>query len=150
MRIDIDVRGEKQASRKILRMGRRAGDTRPVLTAVAHKLAEIEEERFDHEGPGWAPLAQSTVAQKAREGLNPGILDATGTLRQSLSSLGAADQLLIIHDGLLVFGTTVPYAGAHQRGTGHVPQRKVIDLQERDKRLVVKTIQRWLIEGIVV
>lgn len=150
MRIDIDVRGEKQASRAILRMGQRAGDTRPVLAVVARQIAEIEETRFDDEGPGWAPLAESTLAQKARQGLNSGILDATGRLRQSLSSIGAPDQLLIIHDGLLVFGTTVPYAGVHQRGSSRVPQRKVIDLQEGDKRLIVKTIQRWVIEGIAI
>lgn len=84
----------------------------------------------------WPPLAQSTLAEKARKGFLSDILVRSGQLRASFRALRLSD------DGM-VFGTDVPYAKYHDSdlprklgpdGEAILPQRKLLKKLERDEQ----------------
>jgi phage gpG-like protein len=151
VRLDLDVFGDKQVARELLRFGDRAADVRPAWNAIIGRLERLEAEQFDSQGGrgsgGWAPLAPATVAEKARRGLDPRILHATGRLRASLTGRGG-DAIRESHPDEMRFGTSVPYARFHQQGTSRMPRRREIELRELDRHMIfVQTVQRFLVTG---
>lgn len=149
MRIEADVAGDKQVSRELLRLGARSANMAPALRKVAGLVAGSSGRRFASQGPGWAPLAQSTLTQRALEGTGSRILDRSGALKASVSGVGAPGQQLVVTDSFLLFGTTVPYAGFHQKGAPNagIPARKIFDLNAADRTGIVKTLQRYALTG---
>ncbi len=147
MLVELDVFGDTQLKRRLLRFADGATDASPAFQTIADDLRDLERRQFASQGSsasaGWAPLAPSTVTRKARLGLDPRILHATGRLRASLEGHGAG-HLEIVQPHQLVFGTTVPYARHHQHGTEIMPRRRPIELREQDRRQVVRTLQRHL------
>ena len=114
MRLSIDAVGEDAVAAELLTLGARAGDVRPALAAIADDFHESERRLFASQGGGrWAPLAPSTVAAKARAGLDTRILHATGALAASLT--GGPDGVLRITSDSLEAGTSVPHARFHAR-----------------------------------
>lgn len=145
MRFEFEVHGDKLVSRKLVRFGNRAIDAAPAFRLIADDMRHYETERFDSAGNGtWAPLEASTIAQKARKGLDPRILHATERLRRSLTSDHAPDQELIITPAFMVFGSKVPYAQFHQKGEG-VPTRKPLGFTEGQKRQILRRLQAHVI-----
>lgn len=118
-------------------------DLVPAYEAIAAAFRRIEQRRFDSEGPGWAELAASTVAQRERLGIGgshpilsrKGIVDRGrrgGQLRTSLTTKGAKNSVVRPEvDGLFV-GTADPVAKYHQEGTAKMPARPLVDLNEAD------------------
>lgn len=112
----------------------------PQIVADFH---HIEKRRFAKEGPGWAPLAATTAAERSRLGIggtNP-ILDRTGAsyrgrtggqLKRSLTETGAKGSVVRMGVDNMFVGTTDPVADFHQYGTKRMPQRKVVDFTEAD------------------
>lgn len=152
MRLSLDVFGDVQVDRELLRFADRAVDARPAWDAIMHQLGVLEREQFDSQGArasgGWAPLAPSTVADKARRGLDPRILHATGKLRASLTEPAGPDAIRESLPNAMRYGTSVPYARFHQQGTGRTPQRREIELTATDRhRMFVQTMQRFLVTG---
>lgn len=99
-------------------------DLPELFTMFGPVMGEIESEQWATEARGsWAPLAPSTVEQKAREGWPPDILVRTGDLRDSLTDPARA---LEVHLVEATYGTDVSYAGYHQDGTDRMPARQVI------------------------
>ncbi len=146
MRLSLDVYGEEQISRELLRFSSYVGDPSPAFHQIADDMREDIGHRFEEEGPGWAPLAQTTLAAKAAAGLPPEILQATRRLMRSLSQKGE-DHVEEIGDDFLRFGSSVPYGRFHQKGTSQMPARKVIDFTEADRRGFVRTLQRYIRTG---
>ncbi len=69
--------------------------------------------------PAWAPLADSTVADRIRQGFSPlEPLLRTGTLRDSYSSTTSG--------GEAVIGSTSDIALWQEQGTEHIPPRPVL------------------------
>lgn len=148
MLIELSAHGDVQVSRRLLRFGERAINAAPAFEFIATELMRIEREQFDTEGQrssgGWAPLAESTLAQKT----GPSILVESGELKASLTERGHPSQRLIISDTFMVFGSEVDYAAYHQRGTAHMPRRRPLELTEHDRaHTVVRTLQRWITTG---
>lgn len=149
MRLEIDVFGDKQLARDLLRLGDRIEDATPAFREMLTKLAGIEREQFASEGGrgsgGWAPLAASTLATKRANGLDEHILVATGRLRASLTGVApGGDARREVHPTEMVFGTNVPYARYHQLGTIRIPRRRFLELTELDRReAFVKVLQRF-------
>lgn len=148
MRLVTDTLGEQAVARDLLRFGQNATDVRPAMEEIANSLRRSTTRQFDSQGAygsgGWDQLADSTIARKRAAGLDPRILHATRRLRDSLTEEGNDEQISIArHDGL-DFGTTVPYAGFHQKGEG-VKQRRPVQLPESDRREVVRILQRHLV-----
>lgn len=146
MEIVLEVLGDVELARKLVRFAGRANNVRPVLESLAHDFLSIERAQFKSEGArgsgGWAPLAPSTVAK--RGSAHP-ILFETGALYDSLTKPGNKGAVRnITADGMTV-GTTVPYARFHQHGTGRMPRRRPVEFTEADRRAWVKAIQRFIV-----
>jgi phage gpG-like protein len=122
-------------------------DIAPAYDALYATFRKIEAKRFNAEGPGWAELAPSTVAQR---GSDHPILVApdgrgrrSGQLRRSLTTKGAKGAVVEpLPDGLFM-GTDDPLAKVHHKGTDRagrdhttkIPARPLIDLTEADAEL---------------
>jgi phage gpG-like protein len=148
VRLHLDVYGEEQIDRELLRFSSYVGDPSPAFHKIADDMREDIGHRFEAEGPGWAKLAASTLAAKAAAGLPPEILQATRKLMRSLSQKGAG-HVEEVGDDFLRFGSSVPYGKFHQKGTTKMPERKVIDFTEADRRGFVRTLQRYIRTGEV-
>lgn len=112
--------------------------------AIAGDFRRMMRQRFDDEGPGWEPLAASTLARKAKKGYPPDILHATGVLRDSLTKTGAAGSVVRITPDELFIGTSDPVARHHQDGTPKMPQRKIVDLGPDESARWGSILQRAL------
>lgn len=143
MRVDVEVFGDTLVSRELLRFSDRAGNMEPVWDDVTDVLATAFERNFAQEGPRWSPLKASTIRSRIAQGYAPGpILTRSGKYRETMTTG------LETHKNpseLVVVAPVVPGA-YHQGGTSRMPARP-LRLTESEKRQVVKTIQRYLIEG---
>ena len=144
MQVDVEVFGDTLVSRKLLRFSDKAGNMEPVWDDVTDDvLAPAFERNFKQEGPGWAQLRPSTIRSRIAQGYAPGpILTRSGRYRKDMTTG------LTTHKNpseLVVVAPTVPGA-YHQSGTRKMPARP-LRLTENEKQQVVKTIQRFLIEG---
>jgi phage gpG-like protein len=153
MRLEFEVHGEKLVSRNLLRLSNRITDASPAFEHIAGQLLGWEGDLFDSEGDSagrpWAPLRKTTLDAKLRRHQDPHILVATGALRDSLTMKGAEDQTIIITPSSLTFGSTVPHARFHQRGTDRTPQRRPLDLSEANRKAMVRTLQRHVLVGVL-
>lgn len=153
MRINLDIAGDRQLSRELLRVGERGQDMRPAFTAIGTFWLDETREQFNTEGGhasgGWKPLAPETVRRKALAGLDPRILRATGALFTSLTERGRKGSLLRITKNELRFGSTLPYAAVHQRpkASNRLPQRRPVELTEAARKESVRILQRWIVTG---
>ena len=116
--IRISIDGIQQVRRELDRIDARISNTAPFWRSVAvpiikGKLRDI----FSQEGPGWAPLEESTLRSRKYPGLP--ILEQTGDLKASLLD----HPVLQISRNELLFGTNNPYAPFHEHGTRRMPAR---------------------------
>lgn len=155
MLIELEIFGDVQLRRELLRFKDATADASPAFEQIlmgtgrgSFSLRKIEGKQFATQGKfasgGWTKLAPSTVAQKARRGLDPRILHATGRLSASLTGPGPG-HIEIVTPQSMIFGTEVPYARFHQSGTHRMPRRRPIELREQDRRGMVRTLQRHLL-----
>jgi phage gpG-like protein len=167
VRFELELAGDRQVSREILRVSERAGDAAPVFRSIADYLRSVEKRQFDSHGltgsGGWAPLATSTLLSKygvlhgthlrhgqfTRKALRASmaILVETGALRDSLTSAGDEHHREIVRSDELIFGTSVSYAKYHQHGTRRMPRRRPLELSETQRKQVIRMLQRWIIKG---
>ena len=147
--ISFEVFGDKQVERELLRLSDAAADMRPAGERFMEYMRSVERTQFDSQGRtgsgGWAPLKPRTVASKAARGLDPRILRATDRLRKSLTNKTSPDHIEEINADSFFFGSRVSYGSFHQTGTRRMPQRRPVELSERNRRAVVKIIQSHLI-----
>lgn len=140
----ITERGAGKAARDVNQLGRRASDVRPATSAVRTAFRQAEERRFDTGGAGsWPKLAEATREWKARRGLDPRILRATGALYRAMTAARAAGQVDERHPDELHFGTTLPYAKYHEQGKG-VPKRDPIELTSQDRHKITQAIEKYI------
>lgn len=142
MRVDVEVRGDREASELVSRLARRMEDGRPALRGLVDLILEAEQERFAGRGQRWKRLAASTLRRKKGRG-RPLVL--TGELMRSLTVRGAPEQLVTITPRSLRFGTRVYYARFHQKGRG-VPRRTVVGVTRVQKQSLVAELRRVLLE----
>jgi phage gpG-like protein len=151
MLIEFEVFGEKQVSRELLRFSQRAIDAAPAFELIADDMRDINEAQFESEGArgsgGWAPLAASTVAYKAMEGLDPRILHATLALRNSLTQKDDSNAQWLIDPLGIFFRSDVEYGAFHQSGTSKMPQRRPVEFTEVDRQHFVTQLQRYIVHG---
>jgi phage gpG-like protein len=147
--IIFEETGATPVVHKLLGFSSRAEHMEPGLASVASMMREAEQRRFDAEGYGeWEQLAPATVARKAAEGLDYRILRATGALYDSLTQEGG-DNIEVVTDDTLIFGSSDPKGAFHQRGNEHLPQRKPLEMREEDRIEFTRELQRYLVDGDV-
>jgi phage gpG-like protein len=121
-------------------------DLGPLWERFSEEMTEIEDERFASEGHGrWAPLAESTLRDRARRGFGPGpILQRTGNLRESLVDPARAAKTT---PRTMTWGSDVDYARYHQEGgsiPGRPPQRVVLEIRVEDRRRLETQMVSWI------
>lgn len=149
-RLHFSVHGDEDVEHLLLGMAARVEHTRPALEAVATALRIRQEEVFATEGFGeWEPLAESTVEQKARSGLNPKILQATEEMHDAFTDRGG-NHVEHITDSELIFGVAgeaLEKARRHKTGTSRMPARDPMPFDESARRGVTKAVQRFIVES---
>lgn len=138
----------------------RASDWEPAFAAIIESFHAIERARFDSNGPGWLPLAESTITMTgswARANQNfDQVLQDTGALMGSLTGDGEGSYEIMAMDAVEV-GTTVPYAHWHQTGgfrlhpsgAGWPPKRQLVDIDDGVAEAWAAILQDWLSFGEV-
>lgn len=124
-------------------------DMRPVWDQLEHDFIQTQLNVFSMEGAvdnraRWQPLSPMYAAWKQRVYGNLSILQLTRRMMRSLTEPNHPDMVLVKERDAFVIGTRVPYAIFHQKGTRKMPQRKVIELTELQKRRWVSIIHRYL------
>jgi hypothetical protein len=141
-------------------MADRASNWVPAFDAIVDSFYAIERRRFADNGPGWAPLADSTISMTgswARQNTNyDQILVDTGVMQASLTSGGAEGADSEWTPFSVAMMTTIPYAHWHQTGgfrlhasgAGWPPQRRIVDMAADGAALEWAAIlEGWLLEG---
>lgn len=155
LRLELEIAGEKQVSREILRVGKRATDMRPALNVIADFWMDETRQNFDSEGRhasgGWKPLKPATLRRKQQKNLDPRILRATGALFKSLTVRRSRGSLLRVTKSELLYGSRLPYAAVHQRprATNPLPRRRPVELTEAARRQTLRILQRFIFTGEV-
>lgn len=152
--IEINVDGDVQVSRELLRFADRMVDARQVFRDIADDLREIETQQFATAGRrssgGWKKLKEVTIAAKIAAGVNNGILQATYALRDSLTKKNDPHHVEDIEKDSLRFGSTDEKLPIHQKGSAdgaHPPQRRPLELTKLDRTNITKKLQRFMVEG---
>jgi phage gpG-like protein len=150
VRLYTTVYGEDLINRHLLRFQYRTLNARPAFLAVGKDMFDAMEKQFDSQGShasgGWEELELSTLAAKSRKGQDPRILHATMDMRDSLTGPGGGN-IFMADDESLIFGTQDVKAIFHQSGTVNMPQRRIMEFTELEKRGFVHTLQRFIVEG---
>jgi phage gpG-like protein len=154
MELRIDVFGETELSRKLLRFTQAVENPKPAFDMLHTQFLHLEHEQFESGGKFspdglWAPLADSTVARKAALGLDPRTLIASGRLFKSLSDPNSEDHIYHTTDDSMFIGSRVEYGVYHQSRAPRtrLPRRPPVSLPESEKKHWVKLLQGWLIES---
>lgn len=153
--ITIETIGEERFIRGFSRIEKQMPDMRPVFEDIAVYFWAREKQIFAREGdPESFDDYTSDVYKAWKRKHFPGrkIMQLRGRLRNSLigeRQAVAQDTVKIIKKKSAEFGTQVPYAHRHQMGTFGMPQRKIVQLTEKDKRWWAKTIHEWAYKTVL-
>lgn len=128
----------------------RAGDFRPALAQAGQIMEEGLDRQWASRGgyfnAPWPALAASTLKRKAREGLSPAVLEATGSLRAAVT--GGRGHVHRVARTRVRVGTKDFRAQFHQHGApgANLPARKLVGLAPADRERILRLILRHLIK----
>ncbi|HWQ34328.1 MAG TPA: phage virion morphogenesis protein [Blastocatellia bacterium] len=134
-----DIQGEEKFERAIRLLYDSFRDFRRLWPQVANEFYRIEREQFNSQGAGgasgaWRELSPGYEKYKAVKHPGKPILQASGHLKESLTDPTNKDHVFRMTEDSLILGTTDPVGQYHQKGTDRLPQRKIFDLTDDDKR----------------
>jgi len=174
--IGLDIAGVKQVHRALMVKSEAVKDLRPVWDDIYKDFLKREKLVFQRQGNvgsrtrevtgakkggswgKWEPLDKAYAARKRAAGFGSKILVRTGDLRDSLTQRGHSEAVFNPSKRWLTMGTTVPYAGYHQTGTGRsggrsgstitrMPAREPIRISEAQARFWVRLVNKFLHES---
>lgn len=132
---------------ELVRITERSLHMRPVVEATLDVFKLIENEKFQQEGPGWAPLAEATVAFKQANDFPDSTLMRTGALWKSM--IGVSDFTEVFGNYGWAYTSTIDHAWEHQEGTSRMPARPIVDLKPDVILLFVAMMEAYLVTGAV-
>lgn len=140
-KLTIDINGDTRALQMLDRMEKRLSSPAKELKAVGEMAISEFTQNFPQEGKRldepWKKLAPSTIKQRARLGYGPHpILVRTGRLMTGWKQE--------VKKFLVRIYNPIPYFKYHQKGGGHLPQRRMLIVNERIKQEVVAIFADWL------
>jgi phage gpG-like protein len=152
LRLNVTITGQEGLERGIRSKAERAGDLRPAFRRIAEEFRIREARLFRSEGASgahgaWPRLSPRYADWKAKRAPGAGILVLRGDLRTSLTVAGAEGAIEEVTPHSLTLGTSLPHAGAHQRGRGRLPVRRVIDPTKADVERYAKIVREHLKGG---
>jgi phage gpG-like protein len=138
-------------------------DYSPFLKRIAVLLQAESKRAFAEsrspEGQAWAPLkrprnrprerrARKQAARQGRTAAADKVLVDTGLLMMSVTAAGPGGVVAIAPTSVTV-GTTVPYAGYHQRGTRRMVARPFLGAGEAAINLIEQMAADFLVKELV-
>lgn len=144
LRFTAEISGDIQLDRAFNRVNEHISDFRNFWPGVIDTFYEIESSQFESEGSTgasgkWTPLSPAYAGWKELHYPGEKILQREHALIDSMTSPDALDSILRPEVDELVIGSALPYALFQHR------LRPVISLTEPNKRDIVKSIQRRLV-----
>ncbi len=138
--------------RKLATWGVIISDLRPAWTQIGEELRNwwfinfVVQGGSIGKGGAWRKLKPSTVADRERQGyFGPApILYRDGTLMESLTALGATDNVYVPLATMLTIGTANSYAAFHQRGTSRMVARPIVGISKAQGGEIIPPLQQWL------
>lgn len=156
MSVDVEVipLGTQSLDEVLAGWERRAATISLAYAAIATDFRAIEARRFRAEGPGWEPLAPSTVRERERKGYGGAhpILRRTGALQDSFTNPAAPHAVFRVEPEGFFVGSSDPVAHFHQTGgsvEGRPPRRALVELSTADEVRWVAILGRYLAHGEV-
>lgn len=148
LRFDLD--GDVQLSRYLDIMAENLSDFRPLFEDISDDFRSTMSGIFSGEGAfegnsKWAPLSPAYKEWKAKKFPGKPILQAKGNLMKSLTSIGGNHVSHVSSDSLEI-GTKDLKAMFHQKGTRKMPQRKLIELTQPQKRRWTRLAHKYIFE----
>ncbi len=114
------------------------------LPTIRESIAGQFPKSGAHEGlPAWTPLSARYASYKARRYPNTPILVRSGRLRNALAEI-TGDSIATIEPDRLTYGTSVPYALYHQRGTRKMPARPILRLSNPLKNRLMRLLRSYI------
>lgn len=146
----FDAHGFQLARRRLVEMKERAGNLIPAWDALLDWWAAENRKHFTSRGQRWrtpwAPLADSTIAEKTRLGFPLDPLVRTGRMRSHLTGRPLGFERL--SQSGVVAGTRLEYAVFHQRGTKRMPRRALVNApQVTREQAATSAVRSWIVSG---
>jgi hypothetical protein len=142
----ITTTGQNKSADVLNSIGGRGADARPAWPAIFTLFTGYSEKRWQEEGPGWPPLAESTKETKARKNQDPRLMRVTGALQKSLVADRARGGIRKKSRYQLVYGSKVFYARFHQTGRG-TPKRVLVEVTPELSRDITGALERFVVKG---
>lgn len=144
LQLTWEIEGEKQLSRRLRKVSSSVGDLKKPFTDAAKDLQQTyKNDVFKTEGAvideRWKRLSPKTIAAKARRGFSRKILIASGNMKNKFKYKAARDHAVIWNDS--------PYFKYHQSNkprASKLPRRVMMKLAEKQRQMVVRTINTYL------
>lgn len=150
--LEMHVFGEPQLKRVLGLIVDGATDLRKAWDEVKEDFIQNEEDQFatqgGHASGGWRALSPAYAAWKAKRFPGKPILRRTDRLFQSLTRPLHEDFIFISKPDTMTIGTAVPYAVFHGRGTRRMPQRRPVELTEKQKREWPRIVHRHIFADV--
>lgn len=136
MRIYFRAHGWEYLEESLVASAGRAKFLTPALELVADDMMESTATEFESQGRrfggSWADISEEWRERKVEKGHDPRILYMTHRLIDSLTDRDHPEMLLSVTNRGIRYGSKVPYADAHQHGTGRLPARPFISFAGGD------------------
>ena len=141
------ISGEKQISKLMGQVVEQTTDFQELWNSPEFKgiVYGAEKEQFATEGEhgsgGWEALNDVYEARKKKGYPRRKILQRTRRMWRSLTDPKSKDAVYTASKHSLSFGTSVPYAIYHQKGTTNMPERKPIEFTDGERLKIMKAMQ---------
>lgn len=136
------IEGEKQLSRVLLTLADGVKDWTPAFQETAITLKKIfSDDVFKTQGgvidEHWSPLSKAYAYQKAKKYPGRGILEKTGTMRDSFMTMWRPDMAAVWNEA--------DYFKYHQsnKPRSKLPRRVMMKLADSQRTLVVKIFHNY-------
>lgn len=147
--LSFDSHGAEPFALMLRRWDHNLKDATPAFEAMAaYQTNVVNLRQFNARGTvetgKWAPLSPRYGKWKAK--VKPGrpLMVFSGDLKQTMTVKGKG--IYIVRSNSMTVGTAIPYAKYHQKGTTHMPARKLIGQPRKaDTREFGKILQRHII-----
>lgn len=153
VKIRFEIMNEVQFSRAFESAATQMKDLSPAFEIMAKDFYETMAHIFEAEGAyeereAWQDLSPAYAIWKKRHYPGRKILELTGRMKRSLTVPGTEDGVLNITPEEMTIGTRLPYAVFHQTGRGRLPQRKIIELTDKERLRWTQIMSKFLF-GII-
>jgi phage gpG-like protein len=151
-RISFELDGVTEFDRILDMTAKTVKDFKPLYEEIADDFRSTEAGIFNKQGAfeggsKWKALSPDYKAWKARKYPGRKILELTGSLKRSLTSVGGNHVSQPTTDSIRI-GTKDPKASYHQKGTSKMPQRKPMFLTDASKKRWVKLAHTFIFRSM--